>query len=65
MTLFEKVTEYTEKCGISDRLRSAPAVLCAYSGGADSSVLLHFLKEFLKNSPGKLYAAHVLSLIHI
>lgn len=52
-----------KNCGIADAVASAPAVLCAYSGGADSSVLLHFLASYLKEKNIPLYAAHMNHMI--
>ncbi len=63
MQFYENAMEYSEKCGIAEAVASAPAVLCAFSGGADSSVLLHFLSEWLRDSGKKLCAAHVNHMI--
>ena len=65
--LFDEIRKYAENSGIAQAIASAPAVLCAYSGGADSSVLLNFLryylKDYLQNSGIKLYAAHMTHMI--
>ena len=38
-------------------------ILVAFSGGADSTALLHMLVEHSKNSKAKIYAAHVNHMI--
>lgn len=63
MQFFENAEEYMKRCGISEVMDSAPAVLCAYSGGADSSVLLHFLSAYVKKNGKTLFAAHMNHMI--
>ncbi len=41
------------------RLDKSEPILVAFSGGADSSALLHILSEYSKQSGAKIYAAHV------
>ncbi len=59
MNLFEKAKSFIEENGIAQLINSSDAVLIAYSGGADSSVLVHFLCCYLKNTKVKLAAAHL------
>lgn len=63
VNLFENAEKYVLDCGIAELIASAPAVVCAFSGGADSSVLLRFLREYLKNTSTPLYAAHMNHMI--
>ena len=62
-SFFEKAEEYVKDSGIAGAIASAPAVLCAFSGGADSSVLLRFLAGYCKSEGKALYAAHVNHMI--
>ncbi len=62
-SFFEKAEEYAERSGIAGSVNAAPAVLCAFSGGADSSVLLRFLTEYCKSEGKTLFAAHVNHMI--
>lgn len=59
MELFSEIAEYTKNVGIDAELSSSTGVICALSGGADSTVLLLFLKSYLKNLGVPLYAVHV------
>lgn len=63
MDLFEKAKNFIAECGIAELINCSDAVLIAYSGGADSSVLLYFLCSYLKNSKVKLAAAHLNHMI--
>jgi len=63
MDLFEKAAGFMNDCGIAELINKSDAVLVAYSGGADSSVLLHFLKEYLKDKNTALAAAHLNHMI--
>lgn len=63
MDLFEKAKKFTEESGIAQLINNSDAVLIAYSGGADSSVLLHFLCNYLKGSKIKLATAHLNHMI--
>ena len=63
MNIFENAEKYVNDCGIAEKILSAPAVVCAFSGGADSSVLLRFLSDYLKKAGKPLYAAHMNHMI--
>ena len=63
MELFEKAKNFTTESGIAELINNSDAVLIAYSGGADSSVLLHFLFQYLKGTKIKLAAAHLNHMI--
>ncbi len=63
MALFLRVKEYLLNSGIEELIEKADAVLVAYSGGADSCVLLHFLSEYLKDKNIRLAAAHLNHMI--
>lgn len=63
MELFEKAEKYLHETEIEGLIDASDAVLVAYSGGADSSVLLHFLFEYLKNKNVTLAAAHLNHMI--
>ena len=40
-------------------LDKSESILVGFSGGADSTALLHMLSEYAKDSGAKIYAAHV------
>ena len=61
-SLLEKIDGYARQSGIAEMLCGARGVICAFSGGADSSVLLRFLNEFCEDKV-KLYAAHLNPMI--
>lgn len=61
-SLLEKIDGYARQSGIAEMLCGARSVICAFSGGADSSVLLHFLNGFCEGG-AKLYAAHLNHMI--
>lgn len=63
MDFFENAEKYAENTGIAEAIASAPAVICAFSGGADSSVLLRFLNRYLKKNGTPLVAAHMNHMI--
>ena len=63
MELLQKASEYIEHSGISTHLKECSAVLVAFSGGADSAVLLRILKEYLKGKNTALVAAHLNHMI--
>ena len=63
MELLQKASEYIEHSGISTHLKECSAVLIAFSGGADSAVLLRILKEYLKGKNTALVAAHLNHMI--
>ena len=63
MDLFEKAAGFMDNCGIAELINKSDAVLVAYSGGADSSLLLHFLKEYLKDKKTAFAAAHLNHMI--
>ncbi|MBR4071102.1 MAG: tRNA lysidine(34) synthetase TilS [Clostridia bacterium] len=63
MDIFEKARQFIEENGIAQLINNSDAVLVAYSGGADSSALLHFLCDYLKNSNVMLAAAHLNHMI--
>ena len=59
MELWKKINEYSALSGIDEKLLESPAVICAFSGGADSSVLLNYLKHRLNGTGTRLVCAHV------
>lgn len=61
--LFEKIDSFAAECGIEAALQGAPSVICAFSGGADSSVLLRWLHSRLSGGKKHLVAAHVNHMI--
>lgn len=63
MELWDKISEYSHLSGIDNIIASSSAVICAFSGGADSSVLLHWLKRRLCGSNTLLVCAHVNHMI--
>lgn len=62
-TFYKKAESFMEESGISEKLKNASAILVAYSGGADSSVLLRFLSHYVKNKNIPLAAAHLNHMI--
>ena len=63
MALTQRASEFIRHSGIDKMIERADAVLVAYSGGADSSVLLHFLADHLKDKKTRLAAAHLNHMI--
>ena len=63
MELFEKVKKCITENNIEQLIEGSDAVLVAYSGGADSSVLLHILCDYLKSKNIPLAAAHLNHMI--
>ncbi len=63
MKLWKKINEYTAETDIDRVLLSSPAVICAFSGGADSSVLLRYLKYRLDGCGVRLVCAHMNHMI--
>ncbi len=63
MGLWEKTKKYICNTEIEKLIDKSDAVLVAYSGGADSSVLLRFLFEYLKDKNVTLAAAHLNHMI--
>ncbi len=59
--LYSKIASSVEKYGM-DRMLSG-GVLLGFSGGADSVLLLHFLRCYLKNKPSKILCVHINHLI--
>ena len=59
MKLFEKIAKNLAALGILPILEHCGTVLCALSGGADSVVLLHFLRWYLPSRGIGLAAAHL------
>lgn len=63
MELWKKINEYSALSGIDRKLLGSSAVICAFSGGADSSVLLRYLKYRLDGTETRLVCAHVNHMI--
>ncbi len=59
MELLKRAEEYMRANGIDRLIDKAPAVLVAFSGGADSAVLLRVMNEYLRNKSAVLAAAHL------
>lgn len=57
--MYRRFTEYLNTSGMAALLQKHGAVLIAYSGGADSTLLLHFLYRYCQEQDLHLYAAHV------
>lgn len=53
----------TEALGLRRTIDSAERIIIAYSGGADSSLLLYLLSRYLKDRPQTLEAAHLNHMI--
>lgn len=58
-----KAVRTMREYGIDDMIAHADAVIVGFSGGADSVLLLSFLKDYLDNTKIKLCAAHLNHLI--
>ena len=43
MDILKKADEFILSCGMDDAINNSSGILVAYSGGADSSLLLHYL----------------------
>ena len=63
MELYNKSVEYMASSGISSLIKQSSAVLVAFSGGADSAVLLRIMKEYLKDTGITVAAAHLNHMI--
>ena len=63
MELFEKVKKYICENNIENLIEGSDAILIAYSGGADSSVLLHIMYDYLKSKNIPIAAAHLNHMI--
>ncbi|MGN1081946.1 MAG: tRNA lysidine(34) synthetase TilS, partial [Candidatus Avispirillum sp.] len=61
--LFEKIDSFAAVSGIEAALQGTQSVICAFSGGADSSVLLRWLHSRLPAFGKRLVAAHVNHMI--
>lgn len=61
--LFEKIDSFAAVSGIEAALQGTQSVICAFSGGADSSVLLRWLHSRLSVCKKRLVAAHVNHMI--
>ena len=61
--LFEKIDSFAAVSGIEAALQGTQSVICAFSGGADSSVLLCWLHSRLYVCKKRLVAAHVNHMI--
>ncbi len=57
--MYQRFLKYMEESGMTSLLMEKGAVLAAYSGGADSTLLLHWLYRFCNERKIVLYAAHV------
>jgi len=57
--MYRRFTEYLNTSGMASLLKTHGAVLAAYSGGADSTLLLHFLHRYCSEQNLHMYAAHV------
>ena len=61
MDIFEKTAAFLKESGIDELIKKSPGVTVAFSGGADSSLLLHFL--VLIYGKEKISACHVNHMI--
>ncbi|MCQ2456122.1 MAG: tRNA lysidine(34) synthetase TilS [Clostridia bacterium] len=60
---YDKFCDSMRTSGIADLIDASDGVLLAYSGGADSSLLLHYLHEYLNGIGKTLEAAHLNHMI--
>lgn len=58
-SLRTRFLEELTKTAMAERIQQAGGVLVAYSGGADSTLLLHFLHSYCQDHELALYAAHI------
>ena len=57
--MYSRFTGYMTKNGMASLLQKKGAVLVAYSGGADSTLLLHLLQRYCREHQHRLYAVHI------
>lgn len=57
--MYSAFCRYMTEQGMDNLIREAGGVLVGFSGGADSSLLLLFLKKFCEENTVSLYAAHI------
>jgi len=57
--LYTTFCRYLTEQGMDNIIKKAGGILAGYSGGADSSLMLRFLKQYCTENKLSLYAAHV------
>ena len=57
--MYSAFCRYMTEQGMDVRIRQAGGVLAGFSGGADSSLLLFFLKKYCEETKTSLYAIHI------
>lgn len=57
--MYSAFCRYMTEQGMDGRIRQAGGVLAGFSGGADSSLLLFFLKKYCEETETSLYAIHI------
>ncbi len=63
MTYLEEFVKELRKLGLEDKILSSERIIVAFSGGADSTFLLHLFKELLRGTEIALEAAHLNHMI--